>query len=816
MTLLQDIRYAVRLLVKDRWFTLTAATALALGIGMNATVFTFVNAVLIRGLPFSDPDRILWVGMMDARGRQQGVSRLDFQDWRERARSYSGMALVFGSVANVSDEGRPAEQFSGAYISANLFAMIGQKPIAGRDFEPDDDRTGAEAVVLLGNGIWKNRYGSDASILGRSIKINSAPATVIGIMPPDMKFPNNADVWLPLSQLPPEVRDSKRNARTFQAIARLGDGVSLGQARSELSTIVAALARDHPDTNKDLQPQVMKFNDRVNGGPIRVIFLALMGAVSFVLLIACANVANLLLARAAQRAREMSVRVSLGATRWRIVRQLIVESVLLAAVSGLLGLLLASAGVRWFDSVTQDVGKPYWIKFTMDGTVFAFFAAVCLGTSFVFGLAPALHVSRTDVNEVLKEAGGRSGTGGRRARRWTSALIVVELALTLALLAGAGLMLRSFLALYRADLAGIDASRILTMRLTLPLAKYSRPEARVALYERMEERLRGIGSIEASTLASHAPMQGGFDRELTVEGRREQPGVARPSVTVVTVGTGYFDALQLPVVRGRAFAATDGTAGHESAIVNQRFAAMHFAGEDPIGRRIQMIDATPRAVGASTSRLSATIVGIVPTIRQRNFQEPDPDPVAYVPYRADPQRVMNLLIRGSGDVAALTSLVRNEMRTIDPDLPLFNIRTLEAALALERWPFRVFGAMFALFAVVALVLAAIGLYAVTSYAVAQRTQEIGIRMALGAQPPQVWWLFIRQSLVQLAVGLTLGLAGAVGVGVVLRSILVQTGARDPVTLVTIVLVLTGVALAASYWPARRATSLDPLKALRCE
>ena len=415
MTLWQDLRYAARLLIKDRWFTAVAATALALGIGVNATMFTIINAVLIRGLPFKEPARIISIGMLDARSRPSGVSRLDFLDWREGSRAFSGLTLFLFSQANVSDEGRPPEQFFGSYQSANMFTQIGQRPVIGRDFSPEDDKPGAAPVVIIGNGIWKSRYGGDPNILTKSIKVNSLLASVIGVMPPDMKFPNNNEIWLPVSMLPPELSNSKRNVRNFQVLGRLADGVTLAQARSEIETIVAKLAKDYPDTNKDFRADVMTFDQRVAPPQLRLIFLSLMGAVAFVLLIAIANVANLLLGRAAGRSREIAVRVSLGASRWRIVRQLLVESVLLAAISGVLGLALSVLGIKWFDSVvTTDVGKPYWMTFTMDPIVFVFLAAVCLATGILFGLAPALHVSKTDLNEVMKEGGGgRGGTGGR-------------------------------------------------------------------------------------------------------------------------------------------------------------------------------------------------------------------------------------------------------------------------------------------------------------------------------------------------------------------------------------------------------------------
>jgi predicted permease len=814
MALWQDVRYAVRLLIKDRWFTAVAAIALALGIGANGAVFTFVNAVLLRGLPFDDPDRIVSMGSLDARGRNLGVSRLDFLDIREAARSYSGLTMFMGAGVNVSDEGKAPEQFGGAYVSANTFQMIGQRPVIGRDFSPENDRPGAEATVILGNGIWKNRYGSDPAVIGRSIKVNSLVATVIGVMAPDMKFPFNTDLWIPISQLPPELSNSKRGVRSFQAMGRLKAGVTLPQARAELQNIEEKLAHDFPDTNKNIKPNLIFYNDSVTGPQITLIFWSLMGAVGFVLLIACANVANLLLARSAQRTREIAVRVSLGASRWRIVRQLLVESVLLSIISGVLGMGLALGGIRIFDSVLTDQGKPYWMKFTIDPIVIVFLGAVCVATAFIFGLAPALHVSKTDVNEVMKEGGGRSGTGGMRARRWTGALIVAEVVLTLVLLAGAGFMMRSFLTMYRMDL-GIDTSHLLTMRLTLPLTKYPQREPRVAVYQHLEERLRGVKAIQSAALTTNPPMQGGFVRQLSIEGRPQPEGVPVPEVTMVSVSTGYFDTLRIPIVRGRAFTDTDGTPAQPSAIVNQRFVALHFSGEDPVGHRIRLVDSGPPGPNSSLP-VDITIVGIVPNVRQRSFQEPDPDPIVYLPYRADPQRFSMLMVRTASDPGTVTPLVREEMRIVEPDLPLFDIQTMDARLAQMRWPMRVFGSMFAIFAGIALLLSAVGLYAVTAYSVSQRTSEIGIRMALGAQPEQVLWLVLKRALVHLSIGLPIGMAGAFGVGRLLQSLLVQTSSRDPLTIALIALVMIVVSVAACFWPARKATRLDPVIALRYE
>jgi predicted permease len=738
------------------------------------------------------------------------VSRLDLDDIREASPSYQGVSAVLGAPMNVSDEGLAAEQFDGTYVSANLFQLLRQRPMLGRDFRQEDDRVGAEPVVLIGNAVWQNRYGGDPSVLGRVIKVNSLPCTVIGVMAPGMQFPFNAQIWLPFAQLPPEAREPKRDMRNLLGLARLTDGATLAQAQAELATINQRLSQSYAATNKDFRVTVTSFAERVTGRELKLMFWSLMGAVAFVLLIACANVANLLLARAAQRSKEIAVRVSLGASRWRIVRQLLIESVLLATVSGVLGLIVAVAGIKWFDSVTSQVGKPYWMVFTLDTIVFVFLAAVCVATGIIFGLAPALHVSRTDVNEVLKDAGGRSAAGGVRARRWTGALIVTEVALTLVLLAGAGYMLRSFLVLYNMDV-GVDTGRLVTMRIFLPLTKYRTAEPRATLARQIEERLKGVSALQASALTTNPPLFGGFLRQLTIDGRDEQPD-RRPEVTLVGITAGYFETLGVRPLRGRTFSAIDGTAGHDSAIVNQQFAAMHFPGQDPLDHRITLIDGV--ASMQPSPPKTATIVGIVPTVRQRSLQNRDPDPVVYLPYVADPQRNLTLIVRSS-DAGRATTIVREEMRAVEPDLPLFGIQTLDQLLAQQRWPFRVFGSMLATFALIALILSAVGLYAVTAYSVNQRTAEIGVRMALGAQPPQVMWLVLRRALLQLAVALPIGLAGAFGVGRLLRSLLIS-GGSDPLTVVGIVVLMILVSLAAAIWPARRATRLDPVAALRYE
>jgi len=817
MGLWEDLRFAGRLLLKDKWFSLVAVVALALGIGVNATVFTFVNAVLIRGLPIADPDRTMAIGSFDrVRNRPMGVSYLDYRDWKESTKAFDAFGAYSGALANLSDEGQPPERYSGAHVTANTFGVLGARPVIGRDFVPEDDRPGAPSVALIAHKVWVNRYGSNPSVIGRTVRLNDAPTTIVGVLPEGFQFPFNSEVWMPLNQIN-NLLDQKRNARPLQTFGHLAPGVTREQAQSELINISKRLESENPDTNKDIQARVQTFNEQQNGGPIRTMFLSLMGAVAFVLLIACANVANLLLSRATNRAREISVRVSLGATRWRVIRQLLMESVLLSVIAGLAGLGIAMIGIRLFDRATADVGRPYWIQFTMDGNVFAFFALVCLGTGIVFGLAPAIHSAKTDVNEVLKE-GGRSGTAGIRARRLTGALMVGELVLTVVLLAGAGFMMRNFVTMYRLDL-GIDTSHLLTTALALPERKYPSIEQRLAFYEQLEERLRSNANIESVTITSNPPLQGGFLRKLDIEGKPLDQGQQAPNVTMLTIDPRYFKTMGMPLQRGRDLTDEDGMKGRESAIINQRFAALHFPNEDPIGRRITLsIDlqgGAPPQGGVPLS-LTATIIGIVPNLRQRDFQLPDPDPIAYLPFRTDPRGFMNLIARASGDPNSMTPILREEVRAIDADLPLFGIRTMDAQLAQARWPFRIFGTMFAIFALIALMLSAVGLYAVTAYAVSQRTQEIGVRMALGAQGNEVAWLFLRRSMVQLGIGLTLGIAGAFGVGTLFSQtqLLVQNRAGDPITIGGIALLLALVASVACYIPAKRATRLDPLIALR--
>jgi predicted permease len=805
---MNNLRYAVRMLVKDRWFTVVALLALGLGIGLNATVFTIVNAVLIRGLPFHDPEQILHLnGRHAATGRRDGVSWLDYQDLRAQTKTFGQLAAYRRGDFTVTEGGRPPERIEGVSVTANTFSLLGQEPLRGRAFLPGEDGVDAAPVVVLGYGVWQSRYAADEGIVGRVIKVNGVACTVIGIMPEGMEFPTGAELWRPLAAEGDDVK--RRDARSLNLFGRLAPGSTRAEAGSEMTALARQLEQQYPDTNKGMTLEVMTFNERFNGGPIRLVFLALLGAVGFVLLIACANVANLLLAKSATRAREIAVRFALGASRASVVRQLLVESVLLAFLGGLFGLGLAVWSVRLFDAAVANTGKPYWIVFSFDPIVFGYFAAICLTTGIVFGLAPALQVSKTNVSDTLKE-GGRGTSGAVRARRLTSAMVVAEITLTLVLLVGAGLMIRSFLKLYAFEL-GADVSRMLVMRMQLPERKYPTAEERRLFYDTTMGRLGAIPGMEAVALASAVPFGGSERRTFEIEGRPAPTADAAPTTGIVTVSPSYFDVLGLATQRGRALRETDGAAGSEVIVVNERFAAQFFPGEEPIGRRIRVAGGRPEQPGPWL-----TIVGVSPTIRQGDPQSVTPSAVIYRPYRMQAPGFMHILTRSRVPPATLTTSVREAVQAVDPDQPVFEVETMDAFLARMRWPYRVFGTMFTIFALVALALSAVGIYAVTAYSVVQRTPEIGVRMALGARPGQVSWLILRQGLWQLGLGVSLGLLLAWPVSNVLQGLVAQISTRDPVTFGAILAVLVGVTLAACLIPARRATRLDPLAALRIE
>jgi putative ABC transport system permease protein len=805
--LLQDLRYAVRGLRRSPGFTIAASVALALGIGVNTMFFTVLNAHTMRGLPLDRVDRVLALTTRDSRDRERGLSYRDLEDLRSSSRTFSGIAAFSVGPIAVGDEDRPPERAAGAYVSANAFQVIGETPFAGRDFRPEDDRLGAPAVVMLGYGIWNERYGGDTAVVGRTIKINAVPATVIGIMPDGFrfKFPTNADLWVPLAAMAGVARQG-RDVRTLSAIGRLKDDATLAGARAELTAIAARLAREFPASNSGIRLGAVPINDRYLGRLTDPSWMAFMTAGVLMVLIACANVANLLLMRSARRSQEIAIRASLGASRRRIVGQLLTESLVVAVLGAALGSGLAMAGLRLFASAIPAGVLPAWLRYEPDVRVLAVLAAACLGSVVVFGLAPALHVSRTDVNSALKE-GGRMGSHVVRSRRLTAVFLIAQFALTIVLLANVVLAERQSLAQERQE-TSTDTSNLLTMWMSLPGDRYPAAADRLGFYERLEERLRAIPAPSAASLASAPPFGGAAARQLEMYGR-PSPGSAFPTVWSLVVADRYFDTLRLPMLRGRAFSPLDGTAGHESVIVNERFVSLHFGSEDPVGRRIRLTaegEPNPEAPWA-------TIVGVSPSVRQRPPAEPDP--VVYLPLRQAPAATVALIVRAP-DLEPIAPLVREHVRALDADLPVYRVLTMDQVVSQATWNSRVSRALVLSITVIALCLSTVGLYAVTAYSVAQRTYELGLRIALGAQWWQVMWLVLRRGLAQIGEGLLAGILGAAVWGR-LFGLPGPPGAAqltDPVVLAAIAFVLSLVAAAACLWPARRATRLDPVTALR--
>jgi predicted permease len=738
------------------------------------------------------------------------VSYDDLRDWREQTSSFEGLAANTRGAMNLSEDGAPAERFRGSYLTANTFRVLRVTPILGRDFLASDDDRGAPGVLMLGYGVWQSRYGGDAAVVGRTVRVNDVRATIIGVMPQEFNYPFIDQMWQAISSSP-NFAQATRSTRNLSVVGRLRQGVDLTRARAELDAVVARLAVTFPDTHKHLVSFARRLRDAYPTPPVQMI-ATMMGAVGFVLLIAYANLANLLLARSVGRSRELAVRTALGATRWRIVRQLLVECLLIAILGGALGFALSLYGVNEiaiaFDIIepgaARGTTRPYWVDVSPDALVFGFVGLLSVGSALAFGLLPAWQISRSDVNETLKDESRGTG-GGVRGRRWSNALLTAELALTLVLLSGAGLLWRGFLDRYRQDTV-IDTAGIVTMRLGLPVQKYPTPDDRKRFLEQLNQRLSSMTVLSSVTLASHVPLEFGAPaRELYIEGRALAPGEKPPVVSYMLTGTRYFETVKVPIVRGRAIESGDGRPGSEGAVVDERFAARFFPNGEALGRRIRL----------GASGVWFTIVGIARTVPQSG-PRPEIRPLVYAALEAEPTPEGRAAIIVKGPLAAASATLREEVRAMDPTLPLFAIETLDAALARGRFPARIISTWFGVLALVALVLAAVGVFAITAHSVAHRRHEIGVRMALGADAGAVVRLFARRTMIQLGIGTVLGLAGAFAVGRLVQSSLQEVADRDPVTLIIVTALLAFVSLTATLLPARRAARVDPVVALRAE
>ncbi len=800
----QDVRFGLRTLAKNPGFTATAVAALALGIGANATVFSLANAILYKNLPFTDSDRVLYPVSANVKSPRAigGISYPELRDLRQQSRTFGGIGASMGCAGNFADASAYPENYRCRQVTANTFSVIGQKPMLGRDFTADDERPGAVPVAILSHGLWEKRYGKDASIVGRTVRINSIPTTVIGVMARGFEFPPETQFWEPLI---PTASMEKRDARDLSPFGRLAAGVPPQQARAEIATIGANLARQYPETNRETILQARSFTEINLKGQIRTVFLTLLGAVGFVLLIACANVANLMLARAMGRTREISIRTALGAGRWRVIRQLLVESLLLSLAGGALGTLIAQWGTRAFDAAVIPTGKPAWIDFSIDYRALAYCAAITLLSSILFGLAPALRLAKLDINSGLKDGGHGAGLGSRR-HYLANSLVAAEVALSVILLVGAGLMIRSFLNAYETP-AGYDMSRILTFRMDPSPAKYPKNADAAALYDRITAQVAAVPGVESVALTSSLIGNGTMDQRFELEGGAPVEAQRRPSTLVMTVSLNYFDAIRVHPVAGRSFESTDGVSAPPVAVVSRGFVQTHLAGKNPIGARLRTFD-------RGTPAQWVTIVGVVPDITQSDFTHTQSDPLVYFAFPQKPQRWMSLLVSTRLRPGSLGDACRRALQNVDPDLSARDVIPMEQQFALASWPLRVFGSMFAIFAAIALLLASVGLYAVVAHVVSYRTREIGIRVALGASRPVVMHMVFAQGMTPMAIGLAIGLAAAFGVSRVLSGFLSGISATDPVTFLIVATVLLISAIIGCALPARRAVRVDPMEALR--
>ena len=799
-TLIQDLRYAFRMLLKNPGFAAVAVIALALGIGANTAIFSVVNTILLRSLPYDDPDRLIVVKENKLpQFPEFSVSPGNFLDWQKQNASFEKLAAVQGSSYNLVTSDAEPERLDGARVSAGLFEMLGVKPVQGRTFLEEEDQPGHQNVVVLSSNLWKRRFGSDPNIIGQSITMSAASYTIIGIMPPSFQFPDrDIDLWTPIAFTAAQAQ--QHGSHYVAVIGRLKPGVTTEQARTEMSGIAARLAEQYPNSNAGWSTIVVPMQ-QFEVRDIKPALLVLLGAVALVLLIACANVANLLLARSTARQKEIAIRTALGASRSRVVRQLLTESVLLAVVGGGAGLLLAAWGTRSLLALAPE-DLPRVKDVALDGRVLGFTLLVTLITGIVFGLVPALQASRPNLNETLKE-GGRGTTGGHHRIR--SSLVITEVALALVLLVGAGLLIRSFIRLQQVN-PGFNTKNAMSANVALPGRKYPNSDQYLSFFTQLMEKIAALPGVVAVGATQSLPIQGDYLVGFNIQGRPPDPPGEDKSTNYYAVTPDYFKAMGIPLLRGRLFTEQDSKNAPRVAVINETMARTYFSDEDPIGKGINL------SQGREGFR---EIVGIVGDVKQYGLAQPT-TLQTYEPYLQMPFSAVTLIVRTEGNPAALSGSIRSEVLALDKEQPVSRIRTLDQIISGSVQQQRFTMLLLGVFAAVALILAAVGLYGVMSYAVTQRTHEIGIRMALGANTGNVLRLVVGHGMLLALIGVFIGLGGAFAFTRLMSKLLFAVSTTDPVTFAGISVLLTGVALVACLVPARRATKVDPMVALRHE
>jgi len=807
-TLLADIRFGVRMLFKSPMMTLIALLALTLGIGANTAIFSVVNAVLLRTFPYSDPERIVlvWEKRQGGRTDQNVINLGNFSDWKEQNQVFTDMAVFFDRTFNLTSDGEP-EEVPVQFATTNLFSVLGTNALLGRTFVADDGSDGQPRVVIS-YALWQRRFGGDTNIVGRQITLNEKPTTIIGVLPANFGWhiqkgtqaSRPAEIWLPF-QLTNDLR--QRRGRFASAVARLKPGVSVDQAKREMDTIGARLAQQYPEFNATWGVNVVPLRTQFTG-EIRRPLLILLGAVGFVLLIACANVANLLLARASARRKEIAVRAGLGASRWRIARQLLTESVMLSLVGGTLGVLVA----WWGTKALVALSPPALINLKTVGVnlpVLAFTLGLSVITGIVFGLVPALEATRFDLHGSLKE-GGKNVGGTSGSHRVRSLFVVTQVALAMVLLVGAGLFIRSLRRLESVD-PGFNANNLLTMRVTLPLAKYEEEPKRIEFFKKALEQMRAIPGVEAAGAINSAPFTGLYPgTNVEVDGQKLPPGQELKTGVCVT-DADYFATMQIPLKQGRMYTEQEATEMRHVVLVNEEFVRQNLGGLNPLGKRL--------TIYMKQENVPTEIIGVVANHKHLGLDLPI-EPMVYWPHSELVYTGMTLMLRTRGDANAIAPAARNVIRSLDPQQPIGEVATMESLLSTSVARSRFSASLLTVFSFVALVMAAVGIYGVMSYSVLQRTHEIGVRMALGAGRFDVLKLVVKKGIVLGVIGVAAGLAASFALTRLVSSLLFEVTATDAATFTAVSVGLFLVTLIACYVPARRATRVDPLKALRYE
>ncbi|HKQ06304.1 MAG TPA: ABC transporter permease [Blastocatellia bacterium] len=808
-TLLQDLRFGIRMLVKNPGFTIVAVITMALGIGANTALFSVVNGVLLKSLPFKDPDRLVFAMETNAKFPPPGVgsSTLNYRDWKEQNQSFETLSARQAFIANLTSSDQP-ERIQGEKATWDYFTTLGIAPLAGRTFTAEEDRPGGVPVILLSEGLWRRRFGGDAGIVGQTIPINGQGVTVIGIMPNDYR--PNIEFWMPLGI---SYQNADRNLHNIQVVGRLAAGVTQEQAQTEMSTIAQRLIEQYPESNTGWGVALIPYQNLVTFN-IRWALLVLLAAVGCVLLIACANVANLLLARAASREKEIAIRLAMGATRGRLIRQVLTESVLISLIGGAVGMLIALWSTQALISLNPQ-GIPRSGEIGVDGRVLGFAVLASLAAGILFGLVPAWQSSRANVNETLKES-GKSVAGHGRGRRLRSTLVVVQMAFAFMLLVCAGLLIKSFSQLQRVNM-GFNQQHLLTMQVTLPPAQYARPADVLGFYRDAGERLGALPGVIAASGISNVPLAGGGPQFIfSVEGRPLPTPADAPIASYRIVTGDYFATMNIPLIRGRTFTDADKENSLQVVTVNQNMAELMWPGEDAVGKRLTVGVPLP-----GDTPDYATVVGVVGNVKHTTLAG-ETGMQIYQPVTQTPflglgfGRTMSFILRTQLEPATLAESARAVIAGINPRLPVANVKTMDTIIAESVAANRFNMSLFGLFAAIAMALTVVGIFGVMNYAVTQRTQEIGIRMALGAQPGQVRALILKQGLILSGLGLTIGMGGALLATWLLKSLLFSVSATDPMVLGGVAVVLAAVALLTCYIPARRATKVDPIIALRHE